>query len=158
MGKKIESLKKEDIFALNGLFKIYLEDLSKFYNPAQMNKFEKFLLPAKKFISKKYANKEIWILKEKEEYKGFIMFDNKNNPDLLLQNIGISDKERGLGRFLIENSFSLLKKRGSKKISLEVHKNNNRAKKLYEKLGFTLEGEYLEGSQKKGILCFTKYL
>jgi ribosomal protein S18 acetylase RimI-like enzyme len=49
-------------------------------------------------------------------------------------------RDRGIGRKLMQTAIDAAKARGLERITLHVHANNERARKLYEKLGFKFEG------------------
>jgi ribosomal-protein-alanine N-acetyltransferase len=49
-------------------------------------------------------------------------------------------RRRGLGRSLLENVVREARNRGSARITLEVRKSNLPAQKLYESVGFTVNG------------------
>lgn len=49
-------------------------------------------------------------------------------------------RDRGIGRRLLETALEAARGHGFERITLHVHANNERARKLYEKLGFRFEG------------------
>lgn len=50
---------------------------------------------------------------------------------------------KGIGKFLVEWASEWARKRGHKKIKLEVSETNERARRLYESIGFRAERRYM---------------
>jgi ribosomal protein S18 acetylase RimI-like enzyme len=59
---------------------------------------------------------------------------------------------RGAGRALVEALIELARERGGRRVTLRVFAPNERARRLYERLGFTVEGvlrgEFMVGEQE----------
>ena len=54
-------------------------------------------------------------------------------------------RDRGIGRRLLQCTLDTGKARGLERVTLHVHANNDRARRLYEKLGFKFEGVMRRG-------------
>lgn len=77
--------------------------------------------------------------------KGFIAFyANNPNKDLaFISMIAVYDANKGLGSELLLSVFVLLKKKGFKRVGLEVLRSNLKAISFYERHGFSIVEEKL---------------
>lgn len=76
--------------------------------------------------------------------KNLIAFILCNGNHIITLDVHPDHRRKGLGENLLNYSISLIKKKGYKKVYLEVDKNNFPALKLYKKLNFKIEGEFRE--------------
>lgn len=96
-----------------------------------------------------------------------LVFANKDNDEGLencgsIYSIYLLEETwgKGLSSKLMDETIEILKRKGCKKISLWVYEENSRARKFYEKHGFTFDGskKHSRFSNKPLELRYIKYL
>jgi len=95
-------------------------------------------ISAKKYvvILKNNLRKSKMFVLEDTKIKGFIWW-LKENDEFNLEEIFITEKNRGYGKILMDFMKKQAKKEKIKKINLDVHFKNKKAQKFFEKMGFT---------------------
>ncbi len=90
-------------------------------------------------ILKEYENKfsKIWLLKEKNQIVGYIIL-REIKPEVEILRIGIKKEfqHKGKGSYFLKELINFYKKRGIKRIFLEVRASNLPAYNFYKKMGF----------------------
>lgn len=69
-----------------------------------------------------------------------LLTTDKSDDDYYLSNISVAEEHqgKGIGTFILENSFKIAKEKKCKKIILDVDINNEGAFKLYKRVGFNV--------------------
>lgn len=109
------------------------------------------------YVEKIIKNANIISYYKEGELIAFIAFYMNNNEEkkAFLTMLAVDTKfhSQGLGKMLLENSISVLKKNNYKIYELEVDKKNTKAKALYEKFGFvTVEEKDLKYFMRLNII------
>ncbi len=68
-----------------------------------------------------------------------LLRDNISNARIYSLEVHPADRRRGIASLLMDAALEILKKKGYKKITLEVGINNEAAQKLYEMKGFAMD-------------------
>ncbi|HSW71344.1 MAG TPA: ribosomal protein S18-alanine N-acetyltransferase [Gammaproteobacteria bacterium] len=78
-----------------------------------------------------------WVLEQENKIIGFVIYSIREDESHLL-NIGVQPQfqRKGFGRQLLQHILSIIKQESAKIIYLEVRESNQRAIRLYEKMGF----------------------
>lgn len=79
--------------------------------------------------------------------ENLIAFILCNGNHIVTLDVHPDHRRKGLGENLLNYAISLIKKKGFKKVCLEVDKDNYPALKLYNKLNFKIEEEFLENKK-----------
>ncbi len=95
----------------------------------------------------------IKVLVDNEKPVGFLTYHPKNFRTAWIQFLAISKEARGKGyaKRILEDIFAELKEKGFENVQLLTRTNNERARNLYEKMGFELTE-----SDPSGIVYFNK--
>jgi ribosomal-protein-alanine N-acetyltransferase len=95
-----------------------------------------------------------FLLKFQQKPIGFVLCNSPADEIELITLCVLTDfRNKGCGRYLLENVMTHAEQRASKKIFLEVSKNNTKGISLYESLGFQKIGirkEYYQNFAKAG--------
>lgn len=104
-------------------------------------------------------NRKYIVAKQKDKIVGFagIML-NFNEAEMMNIVTKKSERGKGIGKVLLEKLIEIAKKNHAETIFLEVHKNNQIARKIYENAGFIEIGERKNyyHSTEKAILMSKK--
>lgn len=85
----------------------------------------------------------------KENLIAFILC---NGNHIVTLDVHPDHRRKGLGENLLNYAISLIKKKGHKKVYLEVDKDNYPALKLYKKLNFKIEEEFRQKDKFRYIM------
>jgi len=105
-------------------------------------------------LKKPYAR--LWVLEHKEKIIGYICFWIVAG-ELHLANIAVDPawRRRGLATFMLQTMFRYARKKGAKRVLLEVRQKNLAAQTLYKRLGFQVDGrrkQYYSDTKEDAIL------
>lgn len=96
---------------------------------------------------------EIRVIEEEEKPFGCITFSAARDQafagwgEIVSFHLLLEARGKGYGRLLIQDAVRQLKEKGYSKIYLWVLEKNERARRFYEKNGFTWNGDRLEGEE-----------
>lgn len=76
---------------------------------------------------------------ENRDFVGFIAFNSQGYIDLFLIRDIFRGQPNKYSESIINNTFDIVKKLGAKHATLYTKSRNQRARKFYERLGFTLD-------------------
>lgn len=127
---KIKKLSKDEI---NEIAENYAKIMKKFF----------IQVKEKPITAKEYAitlrknyRKSFMIVLESKKILGFVWF-TKKNKEFFLDGIFVTEHGKGYGGLLMRHLIKEARKKGIKKINLNVHKPNKKAIKFFKKFGFT---------------------
>lgn len=141
MNCKISILTKDDIGTFYPVFCQIMKTAFACYTQRIVNFFiEKVYAPANFFFWINNQYKTIIVVKIKKEFAGFAMIDQPYGGVSMCRWLGIRSEyqKQGLGSKMINAWVDLARSQGCHKIELAAQ---TAAKKFYEKVGLTLEGE-----------------
>ncbi len=113
------------------------KDLDQVYQ-LEKNLFKDFCWTPSQIL-KEYENEfsKIWLLEEKNEIIGYLIL-REVKPEVEILRIGIKKEfqHKGKGSYFLKELIDFYKKKGIKKIFLEVKISNSPAYNFYKKMGF----------------------
>lgn len=78
----------------------------------------------------------------------------ESGDSIELKRIVVSTPGKGLGRRILEEILSIVfRELGAHRVFLDVFENNERARHLYESVGFQYEGVLREAALRDGVFC-----
>jgi L-amino acid N-acyltransferase YncA len=127
----IRELKREEI---NEIALLYENSISRKFKqsgkkPVDLKNYEKVL-------RKGFQKKHMFVfIEDHQGINGFLWFDRKDRQ-LILEELMVTDKNKGYGKQLIQFMVDFAKKENIKKISLDVNLSDKGEIKFFEKFGF----------------------
>jgi len=141
MDSEISILTSNEIGAFYPVFCQIMKTAFACYTQKMINFFiDKVYTPANFFFWINNQYKTVLVIKIKKEFAGFAMIDQPYGGVSMCRWLGIQPKyqKKGFGSKLINAWIDLAKSQGCHKVELAAQ---TAAKKFYEKVGLTLEGE-----------------
>lgn len=139
---------EEPAFTLKPLNKIHLKDMV-FLDSICFSKEDAYSLEVMDYYFSSPSSFSIGYF-FKEKLIGFILCQRNH---IITIDVHPDFRKKGLGKNLIEYAISRIKKKGYKKIFLEVDKDNHCAINLYKKLKFKIFKEFYENDKSRYSMC-----